>query len=78
MLDLAGFCELLRAEFDLDDAHALPSMSLVGDLGFDSFELFRVLILMESILPGFELPAQFDVQGINVRDLYHLYSLGGL
>ena len=75
MLSQEAFCARFATEFEIDDVEGLEVRLIVDDLLFDSFQLFRVALLLESLLPTFEIPDQLAIEDIRVGDLYYYYSM---
>ncbi|MGH9212798.1 MAG: acyl carrier protein [Acidimicrobiales bacterium] len=73
MLDRSTFIERFAEEFELKSA-PVGSDRVIGDLGFDSLEVMRLVLFME-IVCGVELPEQVDMETLNVEDVWHYYQV---
>jgi len=72
MITEAAFIEMVTREFaDTIDAEIHPESRILDDLGMDSLELLRLMLLAESLVPGFELPPQLDLKDVAIRDIHH-------
>ena len=69
------FLERVREELDLEKVMLTPDSSLGGDLQLDSFDLFRLAILLETMRPGFDIPEQADLAEVTLADIFYYISL---
>lgn len=70
-MEFERFAHVVRTEFQLEPAIKLVrSMTIVHDLEFDSFDLFRLALLAESLRPGFDPPADVDLYAITLGDVH--------
>jgi len=74
VFSLDRFLEVIQEHFKLAE---LPSGSalVIDDLGFDSLDLLHLMVLLETMLPNFELPEQLDLDDLTLLDAYHYYSI---
>jgi acyl carrier protein len=72
MMPEDDFLALLRREFSESvEARIDKSSRLIDDLALDSLELIRLLLIAESLVPGFDLPEQLELADVTVGDVYH-------
>lgn len=67
------FAEVLCAYFDRSDVEVNDSTSLADELSFDSIMYFELLLMLEELAGGEELPAEL-LESLNTAgDAYHYY-----
>jgi len=75
-LDFDTFLDVLAGELELERARITGDELLIDDLELDSFDLFRLVLLAEALLPGIELPIGVDVRQLRLRDVYSIIEAG--
>ena len=72
VLTLDVFLSRFAAEFQLPLDALSEHTRLIEDLGFDSFELFRVMIFLEMLTPV-DLPEDLSLESLTLRMVYDFY-----
>ena len=63
------FARVLASEFSFEP-DSLSRETRLGSLHLDSFELFRLAIVLESLLPGIEVPDSVAIGDLTLGDVH--------
>ncbi len=70
---MSRFVALFAREFDLEEDHLTRNTCIVHDLGFDSLELFRLMIFLEMLAP-IDLPEDINLDDLTIGTVYDHYA----
>jgi acyl carrier protein len=74
VLSFERFKRLFADEFELDEGELSRDTRLVTELAFDSFELFRVAIVVEMLAP-IDMPENVDIDSLTLGQVYDHYAV---
>lgn len=69
------FVGILAEEFEISKGNLTRETRFVDDLAFDSFQFFRLAVLIEMLLPGAEVPIDVVLDSLTVGDVYSFYAV---
>jgi hypothetical protein len=58
----------------LSDDSVVPEAALCGEVCADSLDLYCLYVVLDRWCPGFELPAQLELETVSMADVHHFLA----